>query len=368
MQISRPTVILVVLAALCVPFRVSATTLVEDGAYRMYRTLPARPGPEAYSSAYDVSDQGQVVGRYLASDGWYAFIWDKQNGARDLANSRTSGGSSLAVNASGQVAGIVEVNIGTYFGPRPTLWNSAGQMKDLGTLGGLFGSAIGINAAGQVVGRAEAASRYEHAFVWDPQTGLMQDLGTLGGNTSEADAINDRGQVAGVAYTGSQTHAFTWDPVQGRRDIGTLDAQHTRMYVYDINNSGQIVGSTHYDTYGGTRAWLWENGAYRDLGLSGAIAHGINDAGQVVGWFRDSDGRDQAFLWDAAVGLRVLGTPEGYVQSCANAINDDGWIAGIAWDSNGYYDVLWEPVPEPTKLACLAVGLAGVCWTRRRRL
>lgn len=340
---------------------VGAATLVDSGAYRMYRMLPSRPGPEAYSYACGISQSGTVAGSYLTSSTWIPYLWNSGSGSRQLTGLQGGQSSVAAVNDEGQAVGASRAEIGgIYGGPRPVEWDGAGNASDLGTLGGLFGSARDINSAGQVVGSAECASRTNHAFVWDPTTRVMQDLGTLGGNTSEADAINDRGEVAGVSYTGSETRLFRWDRDNGMQDLGTLDSQHTRMYASDINNDGQIVGSTNYNTYGGTRAWVFDDGRYLDLGLSGAIASGTNNHGMVVGWCRDASGYDQAFAWDKTGGVRLLGTPSGYHQSHAVAVNDDGWIVGSVWDKDGYYDALWEPVPEPSCAMAVVAGMLGL--------
>ena len=76
-----------------------------------------------YSEAYDINNNGQVVG-YNSSGGWgnkRAFLWDSTNG-----------------------------------------------MQDIGTLGGAVSIAYGINDFGKVVGSAQISSSPEitHAFLW----------------------------------------------------------------------------------------------------------------------------------------------------------------------------------------------------------
>jgi probable HAF family extracellular repeat protein len=64
----------------------------------------------------------------------------------------------------------------------------------------------------------------------------------------------------------------------------------------DLNAHGQVVGRI-----GNGRAGIWEDGTLTDLGsLAGpsgrSSAHGINDAGQVVGWSEVAGGGGTAFL------------------------------------------------------------------------
>lgn len=333
----------------------------------MYRMLPPRTGLEAYSYTTHISNSGYVAGAYLASSEWRPYIWNGESGTHDLVGLANSTRTVSAVNDEGQAVGSSYVNIGAYGGSRPVLWDTAGNPSDLGTLGGFFGNATDINSVGQVVGQAECGDRTSHAFLWNPVSGRMQDLGSLSAGWSEADALNDLGEVTGVSYTGSEVHLFRWTSSSGMCDLGTLDRQHTRMCACDMNELGQIVGSTGYRTFGGTRAWVYDVDGYLDLGLSGAVASGISDRGQVVGWFRDTNEYEQAFLWDKTNGISILGTPEGYIQSHAVSINDNGWIVGVAWDENGYYDVMWEPVPEPTGLVGLCAGLFCLATRIRRR-
>lgn len=53
----------------------------------------------------------------------------------------------------------------------------------------------------------------------------------------------------------------------------------------------------------------------------------------------------------------------------ANAINDDGWIAGVGVAPNGeQHAVLLTPTPEPSTIALVGIGAVGLlaCIWRRR--
>ena len=65
---------------------------------------------------------------------------------------------------------------------------------------------------------------------------------------------------------------------------------------------------------------------------SGAEAHGINDAGQVVGE-TTFDNPQHAFLWTAATGMMDLGTLPAPLNTGSEAvgINLTGVIVGSSW-------------------------------------
>jgi hypothetical protein len=97
-------------------------------------------------------------------------------------------------------------------------------------------------------------------------------------------------------------------------------------------------------------------------------ASGINDAGQIVGTFRDSIGSIFGFL-DTGGSFTVLDVPGGR-NTQPFGINNAGQIVGQFEDSTAAHGFLATPVAlvaEPSSLALLGVGVIGLGILRRRQ-
>ena len=211
---------------------------------------------ESSSSAYAINDSGQVVGTFKAANSEMHTIITGPNGV-GFTELGTLGGrdnQGVDINASGQVTGTSRISGNLQAHAYITGADGVG-MKDVGALF-LNSTASGINDSGQVVGYSDIADGTNHAFVTDPDGVNMTDLGTLGGNFSQSIAINNLGEVVGVALTASDIgwHSFIYSH-GGMTDLSLLApvvaAGWSNLFVADINNNGQIVGS---GTLNGERA------------------------------------------------------------------------------------------------------------------
>ncbi|PSB02296.1 DUF3466 family protein [Merismopedia glauca] len=233
--------------------------------------LTPNSGPnQSYANA--INDDGRVTG-YISPSQTFVYY----NGITTLIDP-PGGKVATAINAKGQLTGTLSVG-----GLSHAFLYTNGTTVDLGTLGGNQSWGYGINYKAQVTGWAALPSGHSRAFITN--NGQMTNLGVLpGGSNSWGFAINNKGQVTGYSDTtnnGGGFNAFvTIDGVM--KDLG-------KGIGYAINDSGAVAGKIWAGD--GTRnyyhAFVTRNGSVVDIGKLGisSEARGINNSGQVVGFF-----------------------------------------------------------------------------------
>jgi probable HAF family extracellular repeat protein len=198
---------------------------------------------------------------------------------------------------------------------------------------------------------------------------FVQNIGHLGGNIAFAEDINQWGQIAGTsAYDGiGNLHAFAWSSVSGMIDLGTIGpAVHSHGYA--INNFGQVAGYSQFigpllDPH---HAFRWSfPGGMMDLGTlagRGSVGKEINNAGAVTGYSDAAIGFAHAFIWRQASGMVDLGTLAGR-DSYGDDINDAGQVAGGSiWQPAGfdYHAYFWPGAGALQDLGTLGGPGSGV--------
>jgi probable HAF family extracellular repeat protein len=277
--------------------------------------LPLRPDwdPQVIGVAIGLNNTGQVTGSesgLVSIDGDFKpFRWSAGTGTVKLVGCcDTESGNDI--NDAGAVVGVAQTN--ALDGSRGFVATGT-TMTALSILPGgdpeSSAGAMAINNSGQIVGVSPASGFSQHAVLWDDQ-GSIQDLGTLGGTNSLAIDINDAGQVIGSSQTSGNaaTHFFLWSSINGMTDLESLIGTPITS-VLEINASSQITGT--FTTAGGeSHAFLYTPGSgLEDLGTLGGTTSeptGLNDHGDVVGSSTLGDGTTHAFLWTAADGMEDI--------------------------------------------------------------
>jgi probable HAF family extracellular repeat protein len=149
------------------------------------------------------------------------------------------------MNNRGQVTGVS--NLAGDQIHHAFLWDSEEGLKDLGTLKGYSSSsqAYWINDAGEIVGESDSQTA-SHAFVW--KEGVMTDLGTVANDAcSVALSINSRSQIVGFgsANCSHEDHGFLSENGGPTVDLSTLVLPGSAVsfeWALFINDRGEIAG------------------------------------------------------------------------------------------------------------------------------
>ncbi len=183
--------------------------------------------------AQQINDNGEVVGGSGTCATFnpnffynlvpvHALLWEKGK-ATDLGNlggktGQAGGNIAYDINNQGQVVGNSDLPGDTTF--HAFLWTKGTGMQDLGTLSGDVASvSISINDAGSVVGASLDAKFNPRAFL--REKGVMSDLNTLIAGHSPlylltGCSINARGEITGLGMTGTgEIHTYLATPTHG---------------------------------------------------------------------------------------------------------------------------------------------------------
>ena len=273
------------------------------------QTADPEPLGEAWSSA------AFYTGPFTVGFINLGFVWEN-NQMRGLPNFQGGhNGFATGANNLGEAVGWAENDVHdvTCVSPQvlqflPAKWTLGPPdvIQDLPLIpGDTSGAATAINDNGQIVGISgicdQAVGRHtaKHAVLWEngTVTDIYPDAAAPWWNTPTA--INELGDIVGFAgdpafVEGDVLHAFMWSREDGIRPLKPLKGRtpkHVDSEAYDINERGQIVGTSCDANFVDCRAVIWEHGAYpTDLNdLKGSFpirletAKGINDNGEITG-------------------------------------------------------------------------------------
>lgn len=293
------------------------------------------------SFARDINNAGQITGKsYVTSaDDVLSFIW--QDGIMlDIGslNYPKDYSYASAINNSAQICGVSPIE---NYSQHAFLWQD-GVMEDLGTLGGAASYAYDINSFGDVVGWSNPpSSNVRNAVLWGGDKVI--DLGVLvEGLNNGARGINNRQEVVGYgSVANSIPRGFLWR--DGEMIQLPMSEGATKSSAYKINDYGAIVGTIKV-AEGVRHPVIWITKDFPgitiiDLGLpekfSSGLCQNLNNVGQVVGWYNELCGEEDAcprpFIWENGE-LHMLNdlipVDSGWDLRYVQAINDLGQIVG----------------------------------------
>jgi len=194
----------------------------------------------------------------------------------DVPGASSTGANGI--NDAGQIVG----GFGSRTGGSHSFLYSGGSFAQIDVPGAVGTGANGINNAGQIVGIFGNSTGGDHGFLYSGGSFTQIDVpGALG---TFAYGINDAGQIVGGFYDGTGTHGLLYSG----GNFTQIDVPGATS-AYGMNDAGPLVGVV----YPGEHGFLYSGGSFTQIdvpGASGTLPSGINDAGQIVGFFQNSAG------------------------------------------------------------------------------
>ena len=205
--------------------------------------------------------------------------------------------------------------------------------------------AAGINNNGQIVGHYGGLGSYDDGFLWTG--GNYSTLTHPGSEHTIPLSINDAGLIVGM-YWSDPASGFGGFLYNGTTytDIVDPSAWPSSTAATGINNAGQIVGYYYGKGFDpGTHGFLYSGGTYTELNdplaVKGTFAQGINALGQIVGYYVDVNGNAHGFLYSNGQYTTLDDPSPNNRGTFAQGINTWGDIVGYYIDSNqGYHGFL----------------------------
>ena len=287
--------------------------------------------------------------------------------------------------------------VGTTDGRYATLWQGAENTPiALHPAGAYSSSAVGV-WSGTQVGYAywsatDPAESGYRAGLWHGSSGSWTSLHPRAASDSALLAVDSTGQAGRLRSSQSSPyHAALWHgTAESVVDLHPAGAYASAAQAISNGRQGGYVRYT--PAPGFTRAAVWAGTADSFLDITpdttfGAQIYGM-DGNVAVGdtlYHGYEVGQGHAIVWtelskDASFDLHSLLSPD-YTNSTAYAVDVDEFgtirVVGSAYNENYYlpngthyprYEaMMWVLVPEPSSLAALVAGLAGLAAFRRRR-
>lgn len=197
---------------------------------------------------------------------------------------------------------------------------------------------------------------------------LLQDTGysildAPGSSATEPLSINDTGEIVGTYFNAAGSSGFI--DSGGVLTSITFPGSQGGTFLQGVNNEGEIVGTSN------TIGFVYSGGTFTPLPNQALDPFGINDLGQISGYYYDSSGTPHGFLLTGNT-ILTLNDPNGG-ETFAFGINDFGEIVGQSVTIGGpesgflYNHGVFTTISCPGAYATLPFGInnlgeiVGIC-------
>jgi hypothetical protein len=206
-----------------------------------------------------------------------------------------------------------------------------------------------------------------------PATGptVTQLLGVNNHNIAAGFYVDDAGNAQGFTYDIGST---TFTPITLP---GSFNAVMTT--ATGVNNAG-VVSGFYVDSAGNTHGFIDNGGSFASFDDPNAngntIFFGLNNAGLAVGSYVDAAGVTNGLVYNLITNTwqtvdDPLSSPNaglgGVTGTTINGINDLGQLVGFYSDGTNVHGLLATPTPEPASLGLFSIGAAVLAWRTRRK-
>lgn len=201
---------------------------------------------------------------------------------------------------------------------------------------------FGINDSNDIAGSFISSNDgLEHGYVGPVDGSNYTTFDSKQGST-EPRAIANDGTIAGFSNNDGTPEDFipferfpdaTLKPIKKKRKPLNYLAQ-------GVSNTGDMVAGSYFDKNLNLRGYLAHNAKYKSevtISISnlGVAPRAVDSAGDVVGWYYDSNGVQNGFLLSGGTASTVDYPDPNESSSVLEGINDSGIITGQWTDTSG---------------------------------
>ena len=305
-------------------------------------------------TAFDISQSGQIVGNKEFAPGLrHAAFWpSSRSAAIDLGTLPGLNSVARSINPRREIVGYASNE--DFSVERPLFWASpnSAPVELPGLPAGLAGEVYDINPSGQIVGQFfNADFSVNPAVFWPNSNAAPIYLHVLSNElfASVATSINASGNILGDAcdQAGVECHAVFWanstsTPVALASPGGGFIYSFVVFYSHGINDAGNMVGYAYTPGFAAVRAVLWASSSSPAVVLNtvgeftNTVAAGISDNGQIVGYgFNEDFSKSRPFIWPNSTSQGIdlttffpAGSNWDLDSTFAIAVNNRGEIIG----------------------------------------
>ncbi len=285
----------------------------------------------------------------------------------------------LGINNAGTIAGYF--GDGTVVPNNGYTWTATGGFVAENVPGAVQTQVIGINNTGTTVGFSVDATGNNTGFV-HTSTGFTTPITnpstpTAAPTTNQLLGVNDHNLAAGFYFTSGGTPQGYIYNISSKSFTSLPGAVPTT--ATGINNAGDISGIA---VIGGNNEGLYYNGkvtAYFEApGSTNTGFFGLNNEGMAIGYYVDAAGLTHGLVYNVLSGswytvddpnASTSTTPAfGVTGTTINGINDLGQLVGFYSDGTHVNGFL-ASTPEPASFGLMGLGalLGGLGFWRRRK-